>query len=43
MNIIESNNYKKSCKKILKNKKRELERLDAIITLFITYNINNTI
>ena len=38
MNIIESNNYKKSCKKILKNKKKELERLNAIITLFISYN-----
>ena len=37
MNIIESNNYKKSCKKILKDKDKELDRLNDIITVFINY------
>lgn len=35
MNIIESKNYKKAYKKVLKNKTREQERLNNIIMLFI--------
>jgi plasmid maintenance system killer protein len=37
MNIIESNNYKKAYKKVLKNKDKEKERLNKIITIFLEY------
>ena len=37
MNIIESNNYKKSYTKILKNKVNEIDRLNKIITLLLEY------
>lgn len=35
MIIIESNKYKKSVKKVLKNKKRELERLENIKNIIL--------
>ena len=37
MNIIESNNYKKAYKKVLKNKDKEKERLNKIITILLEY------
>ena len=38
MNIIESNNYKKEVKKVLKNKTKELTRLENIKNLIISKN-----
>lgn len=38
MNIIESSKYKKSYKKILKNKTKEIERLNKIISLLKSSN-----
>ena len=37
MNIIESKNYQKSYKKLLKNNKKEQEKLNKIITVFLEY------
>ena len=38
MNIIESNNYKKEVKKVLKNRTKELTRLENIKNLIISKN-----
>lgn len=38
MNIFETTNYKKNVKKVLKNKNKELQRLDNIKNLIISKN-----